>query len=95
MDESPRPVERSPADALRLIVASIVLVAIVAFELLIGDAAVDFVEELFDGLDALPRWLLEGIVVAARIGFVAALLVGLVSVVTRRQWRLLKIGRKD
>lgn len=87
--KQPRPTERSPADALRLLVAVSVLAVIVVGELLIGDAAVEFVAELFDGLDALPEWLLEGVVVVARIGFVLATVVGLMVVVTRRQWRLL------
>ncbi len=87
--KQPRSTERSPADLLRFVVAAVVLFLIVVVELLIGEAAAGFVEDLFHGLDALPEWLLEGVVVAARVGFVVASVVGLAAVVAHRRWRLL------
>ena len=60
------PVVRSPADVLRLVVAAGVVVLLLLVEWLFGDALVEFTSDLLRGLDAIPTWLVDVIVVGTR-----------------------------
>ncbi|HEY4611138.1 MAG TPA: phosphotransferase [Ilumatobacteraceae bacterium] len=86
---SPSRVERSPADVLRLLVALVVAVALLLIELLFGDTLVAFASELLSGLQAVPGWMVDVVVVGTRVlGFVV-FVGGAAWAVTRRQWRML------
>jgi undecaprenyl-diphosphatase len=82
-------VARSPADVLRLVVAGILLVALLAVQALFGDTLVSFATDLFSGLQAVPAWIGTTIVVASRILAIVILGGGLVVTVLRGRWRFL------
>lgn len=82
------PVERSPADVLRLIVAAAALVALVVVEWLFGDTLVAFGSDVLRGLDAVPQWMIDVVVLATRALTVVMLGGGLVWTVSRRRWRM-------
>src|SRR3954454_6828213 len=89
---SPSRVERSPADVLRLVVALVVAVTLVLIEWLFGDALVAFATELLSGLQAVPGWMVDVVVVGTRVlGFVV-FVGGVAWAVTRRRWRMLTAG---
>jgi len=80
---------RSPSDVLRLVVATVLLLALLGAELWFGDTLVKFTHDLLSGLDAVPAWLLDTIVTVTRVlalGFIAG---GLVVTLIRGQWRFL------
>ena len=83
------PIERSPADVLRLVVSVGVTVFLVLVELLLGDTLVGFASDLLRGLDAVPSWMIDVVVVGTRILALVVLGGGLVWAVTGRRWRLL------
>ena len=60
------PVERSPADVLRLIVAAAALLALVVVEWLFGDTLVAFGSDLLRGMDAVPQWIIDVVVLGTR-----------------------------
>lgn len=80
-------IERSPADVLRLAVAAALIVALVLLDIVAGNSIRVFAAELVEGVDAFPSWLLDGVVAAARLGVlgavVGALVLGLATVNTR------------
>jgi glycosyltransferase 2 family protein len=82
-------VERSPADVLRLVVAAAALLVLLLVEWLFGDTLLAFGSDLLRGLDALPHWLIDVVVVGTRILAVVMLGGGLVWSVFRRRWRML------
>ena len=49
--------ERSPADVLRLVVATVALLVEIVVQWLFGDTLVAFASELLSGLEALPEWM--------------------------------------
>lgn len=83
------PVERSPADVLRLVVAGVVLIVLLLTEWLFGNALVGFASDLLRGLDAVPQWMLDVVVIGTRLLGVVVLGGGLVSMVWRQRWRML------
>jgi len=88
--EAPRSAtERSPADLLRLVVATAVTLGLVLLDWFFGDTLIAFVHDLLRGLDAIPTWILTVVVVATRIGTVLALAVGLALAFARGRMRLL------
>ena len=82
-------IERSPADVLRLIVAAASLVALLLLEWLFGDTLVAFGSDLLRGLDALPQWLIDLVVVATRILALVMLGGGLLWTLFHQRWRML------
>jgi glycosyltransferase 2 family protein len=82
-------VVRSPADLLRLVIAGATLLAVVLIRGLFSDAVSAFGVQFLRGLDALPDWLVTGLVAAEQVLAVVLLLGGLALVVIRRRWRLL------
>jgi glycosyltransferase 2 family protein len=82
-------IARSPADILRLIVAVAVAVALLLVEALFGETLVGFGSDLLRGLDAVPAWMIDLVVVGTRILAVVVFGGGLVWAVVRRQWRML------
>jgi len=75
---------RSPSDILRLGVATVTLLVLLLVQWLFGDTLTTFVSQLLRGLDALPQWIIDVVIVGTRVlvvvvifgGFVVALLEG-------------------
>jgi undecaprenyl-diphosphatase len=88
IEARPQPVSRSPADVLRLLVAAVLTVALLVVEWLFGDTLVDFASHLLEGLAAVPTWILDILVVGARVLAIVLLVAGVVAVVRRNDWRL-------
>ena len=82
-------VVRSPADVLRLLVATATLLALLLTEWLFGAAVVGFTHDLLRGLDALGETFITAVVVVTRVVALALLGAGLVVVVVRGHWRVL------
>ena len=88
-DGSGQPIQRSPADVLRLVVAAVVVLLLLVVEWLFGDTLVAFASDLLRGLDAVPQWIIDVIVIGTRILGVIVLGGGLVWILYRRRWRML------
>jgi hypothetical protein len=82
-------VTRSPADVLRFAVGVVVLLALLAIERLFGDTLVGFASDLLLGLDAIPAWMRDVVVVATRVLAVVVLGGGLLWLVVHARWRML------
>jgi undecaprenyl-diphosphatase len=80
---------RSPADLLRLVVAAVAVSALLLVEWWFGDTLVAFASDLLRGLDAVPQWMIDVIVLGTRLVVVGLLGAGLLAVVRRARWRLL------
>jgi tRNA A-37 threonylcarbamoyl transferase component Bud32 len=83
------PIERSPSDLLRLVVAFVVLVGLMLLDWLAGDTLVRFAHDLLSGLNAVPRWILDTFVIATRFAAIALVLVGIVTLARDGGLRLL------
>ena len=81
-------VDRSPSDVLRLLVAGVLLVVLVLLQWIWGKTLVTFTGQLFQGLDAIPAWMISVVVVGTRILAVVVLAGGLVLVVRRGGGRM-------
>ncbi len=88
-DGSDPPIQRSPADILRLVVAAVVVLILLVVEWLFGDTLVAFASDLLRGLDALPQWIIAAIVIGTRILGLIVLGGGLMWTLYRRRWRML------
>jgi undecaprenyl-diphosphatase len=88
----PDRVERSPADVLRLVVAAAALLLLLLAQWLFGDTLVGFASDLLRGLDALPDWIVDVVLLGTRILAVVLLGGGLVWALYRRHWRMLLTG---
>jgi undecaprenyl-diphosphatase len=82
-------VERSPADVVRLVTAAAVLLVLLVVEWLFGDTLVAFSTDLLRGLDALPQWIVDVVVVGTRVLVVVVLGGGLVWSLAHQRWRML------
>ena len=82
-------VERSPADVVRLVTATAALLVLLVVEWLFGETLVAFSTELFRGLDALPQWIVDLVVIGTRVLVVVVLGGGLVWSVVQQRWRML------
>ena len=80
---------RSPADVLRLVVATAALLVLTLVGWLFGDTVVEFASDLLRGLDALPDWLQTSVAVATRILAVAAIVLGFGLTAVRAGGRML------
>jgi undecaprenyl-diphosphatase len=90
IEESTRqPIERSPADVLRLVVAAAAVLALLLVEWLFGDTLIAFASDLLRGLDAIPHWIIDLVVIGTRVLELIVLGAGLVWMVARRPWRML------
>ena len=77
----PTDVVRSPSDVLRLAVGAVLLLALLLVQWLWGETLVTFASELFEGLSALPSWLVGVVVAGTRVLAVVVLVGGLVLTV--------------
>ena len=82
-------IERSPADIVRAVIAAAALLALLLLEWLFGDTLVTFGTELLRGLDALPQWIVDVVVVGTRLLAVVMLGGGFLWVVSRQRWAML------
>src|SRR4051794_1830796 len=84
-----QPVGRSPADILRVVVAAVIVLILLLLEWLVGDTLVAFASDLLRGLDAVPQWIIDVIVIGTRVLVVVVLGGGLVWILYGRRWRML------
>ncbi len=82
-------VARSPADVLRLAVAGGGLVVLLVVDWLFGDTLAGFASDLLRGLEALPDWLTDLVIVGTRLLGAVVLVGGLVWMVAHTRWRTL------
>lgn len=87
--ESTTSFERSPVDVLRLAVGVVLLAAALILVALFGDRIGNFLGALLDGVDTLPAWLLDLVIVGSRLLATLLVVVGLVAALSGRRWRLL------
>jgi undecaprenyl-diphosphatase len=80
-------VVRSPADALRLVVATTTLLALLVFDWLFGSAAIGFAADLLRGIDAIDERILAIGIAAVRLGTIVLLLVAAGAAVANGRWR--------
>jgi undecaprenyl-diphosphatase len=88
IEAAPRASYRSPADVLRLVVAVVLALAMLLLDWLAGDAFVSFTARLTGGLAAIPTWILDIVVIGARVLAIVLFVVGVVAVARRADWRL-------
>jgi tRNA A-37 threonylcarbamoyl transferase component Bud32 len=88
-EDTPSTIARSPADVLRLVVAAVVVLILLLLEWLFGDTLVSFGSDLLRGLDAVPQWIVDVVVLGTRLLVVIVVVGGLVVVLLRRWWRML------
>ena len=81
--------ERSPVDVLRLAVGLALLLALVLLAVLFGDTLTTFWSDLFRGLDALPQWIVDTLILVSRLLATVLLVVGTSAALLQRRWRLL------
>ena len=84
-----QPFERSPADVLRLVVAAAGVLIVLVVEWLFGDTLVAFMSDLLRGIDAVPTWIVEVVVLGTRILGVCVLGGVLWWLLRGRRWRML------
>jgi undecaprenyl-diphosphatase len=82
---------RSPCDVLRLVVATLLLVALIIAEVWFGETLVKFAHDLLRGLQAVPGWLLDTVVTVNRLLALAFLAGGFVVTVRHGRWRFLAV----
>ena len=82
-------IERSPADVLRLVVAAALLLVLLLVERVFGNTLVGFASDLLRGLDAVPQWIVDVVVVGTRVLAVVVLGGLLAWALYRRRWRML------
>lgn len=74
---------------LRLVVAAVGLLALLGLEWLFGDTLDRFAADLLGGLAAVPRWIVDVVVIATRALAVVILVGGLLWKLAARRWRML------
>ena len=85
-------IERSPADVVRLVIAATALLALLLLEWIFGDTLVAFGTEVLRGLDALPQWIVNVVIVGTRLLAVVMLGGGFLWVVSRHRWAIARPG---
>jgi hypothetical protein len=80
---------RSPPDVLRLVVASVVVVVLALVERFFGDTLVSFGSDVLRGLDAIPGWIVDVVIVGTRVLATVILVGGFVFAAWRGRWRML------
>jgi undecaprenyl-diphosphatase len=82
---------RSPSDVLRLVVSSVLLLALLGAELWFGETLVKFAHDLLRGLESVPAWLLDTVVTLTRLLAMVFLVGGLLVTLLRARWRFLVV----
>ena len=81
--------ERSPVDVLRLVVGSVLLLIALVLVAVFGGRVANVLGDLFDGVDTLPTWVVDVVIVTARLLAALLLVAGLLGVMITRRWRVL------
>jgi undecaprenyl-diphosphatase len=84
-------VTRAPSDVLRLAVAVTTTAVVTAVGILFGGDVVTFAGDLLRGLDALPGWMITGLVVLAQLTSVGMVVLAITTAVQLRSARLLVV----
>jgi undecaprenyl-diphosphatase len=79
---------QAPADVLRVVVGVVLLVAGMLLAAFFGDTLVGFASDLLRGLDALPDWIVQSLVVLVRVLAALALVAGVCVTAVRTGWRM-------
>ena len=82
---------RSPSDVLRLAVAAVVLLLFLLVQWLFGDTLIEFASQLFRGLEAIPSWIVDVVVVGTRVLAIVFLGGGLVVTLLHGRIRYLLV----
>jgi undecaprenyl-diphosphatase len=82
-------VYRSPADLLRLLVATTLVLVLLLVDRLFGNAVLGFLGDVLSGVAQLPSWLLTGVIVGTRLLTGVVLVAGFIAVVWQHRLRLL------
>ena len=77
----------APTDVLRLIVAAVLWLAVVALGALFYSGITDFLTDLLRGLDRFPEWFVTALAAIAELMILALLGGGLLVALWRREWR--------
>ncbi|HET8617382.1 MAG TPA: hypothetical protein VFM27_00385 [Acidimicrobiales bacterium] len=88
-ESPPATAERSPADVLRVVVAAVALLAVLALQWLAGDSAVDTAHDILRGLDELPSWFVTLVLAGTWLCGLVAFAGGGAAAVVRGRWRAL------
>ena len=91
ISSEPTRAAKAPTDVLRLAVAVVSLLVVVVIGALFDEAIVGFVADLIRGIEALPTWLVTGLVLFGQVLGVVVIVGGAVMAVVRRRWLLLAI----
>jgi undecaprenyl-diphosphatase len=91
ISSEPTRAARAPTDVLRLAVAAAALLSVVVLGALFDDAVVGFVSDLLRGLEALPTWLVTGMVLLGQVLGLVVIVGGAVVAAVRRRWFLLAV----
>jgi hypothetical protein len=87
----PERMAKAPTDVLRLAVSVTALLIVAVIGAFFDDAIVGFVSDLIRGLEALPTWLVTGVVVLGQILGVLVIVGGAALAIIRRRWFLLAV----
>lgn len=79
----------SPVDALRIVVAAVVLLVILLVDWLVGDDLVTFVSDVLVGFRTIDEDVIPVLAAVARVATIGVLGVGLVAATLRGHWRFL------
>ena len=72
-----------------MVIAAAAVLCVLVVEWLFGDTLVAFTSDLLSGLDALPSWIVDAVVLGTRVLWVIVLGGLLWWTLHRRQWRML------
>src|SRR5438105_6225005 len=82
-------VVRSPSDVLRAVVAAVVLAVVLFLQWLFDDTLLTFAHDALRGIDAVPHWIVEAVVVGTRALAVVLIIGGFITAVVHGRWRML------
>jgi undecaprenyl-diphosphatase len=83
---------KAPTDVLRLAVAVVVLVTVVVLGAFFDEAILGFIADLVRGLEALPTWLVTGVVLFGQLLALVVIVGGGVLAAVQRRWFLLAVS---
>ena len=91
ISSEPSRTARAPTDVLRLAVAAGSLLVVVVIGALFDEPIVGFVADLVRGVEALPTWLVTGVVLFGQVLAAVVIVGGAVAALVRRHWFLLAV----
>lgn len=91
ISSEPARTAKAPTDVMRLAVAVVVLVALVLIGAVFDEAILGFVADLVQGIEALPTWLVTGVVLFGQVLGVVVIVGGALVAVLQRRWFLLAV----